>query len=99
MPSPFDEWPEDRRLVGIGVEVDLLVWVPAVEIRRHVAGDGDEGNGVERGGGDAGDRVHETGTDVHEQDAGLAAGTCVSVSGVRRRLLVTGDHEVDADLL
>ena len=52
----FAERPVDLELVGVLMEVDLLVRMAAEVVRRHVAGDHDHRNRIERGVGDAGAR-------------------------------------------
>ena len=96
VPGPLDEGSVDRRLVGVRVEVDLLVRVPAAVVRRDVAADDDEGDGVESCGRGAGDRVHHAGTDVHDDHARATGRARVAVGRVRRGLLVPEDDEVDA---
>ena len=77
------------------MQVDFLVRVPALVVARHVAGDRDQRDRVERGGGDPGDRVHHARADVQQQHAGLARCPGVPVGGVRGRLLVPRDDELD----
>ena len=48
------ERPVDLELIGVLVEVDLLMRMAAVVVRRHVAGDHDHRDRIERGVGDAG---------------------------------------------
>jgi hypothetical protein len=91
----LDERPVHRGLVGIGVEVDLLVRVPSVQVGRDVTGDRDQRHRVQGRRGDAGDRVHHAGADVQQDYAGFPRGAGVSVGGVGGRLLVPGDHELD----
>jgi hypothetical protein len=96
VPGPLDERAENRRLVGVGVEVDLLVGVPPVHVRRHVTGYRDHRHRVQRGRGDTGHRVHHSRPDVQEDDADPAGRPRVPVGGVGGGLLVAGDDEVDA---
>ena len=95
VPGPLGERPVDRGLVGVGVQVDFLVRVPARVVGGHVAADGDQRYRVERGGGHAGDRVHHARPDVQQQYARLPGHPGVPVGGVRGRLLVPGDDELD----
>jgi hypothetical protein len=64
LPGPLHERPVDGRLVAVGVQVDLLVRVPAPVVRRDVTGDRDEGHGVESSRQDAGDGVGHAGSHV-----------------------------------
>ena len=50
VPGPLAERPVDGRLVGVLVQVDFLVGVPALVVARHVSGDRDQGDRFERGG-------------------------------------------------
>ena len=50
------ERPVDLELIGVLVQVDFLVRMAAVVVRRHVAGDHDHRDRIERGVGDAGAR-------------------------------------------
>ena len=92
------ERPVDLRLVGVLVEIDLLVRVPAVVVGLHVAGDDDHRDRVERGVGDAGGGVGQARAEVRQHDARLARGAGVAVGGVRRHLLVPSADEADAAL-
>ena len=65
-PGPLDERPVDLELGAVGVEVDLLVGVPAEVVRRDVAGDDHHRDAVEGGVGDAGGGVGEPGAEVAE---------------------------------
>ena len=93
------ERPVDLELVGILVQVHFLVRMTAVVMRRHVAGDHDHRDGIERGVGDAGRGVGQPRAEVRQQHAGLARRARVAVGGVRRDLLVTRRDEADAALV
>ena len=92
------ERPVDLELARVVVEVDLLMRMPSVEVRLHVAGDHDHRNRIERRVGHAGRRVRQSGPEMRQHDAGLAGGARVAIGGVRRGLLVPGRHEPDAAL-
>ena len=92
------ERPVDLALVGVLVEVDLLVRVAAEVVRRHVAGDHDHRDRIERRVGDAGARVGQPRTEVRQQHAGLAGRARVAVGGVGRHLFVARRDEPDAAL-
>ena len=94
-PSPFHEWSIDLELRTVGVQVHLLVGVPAVVVGGHVAGDHHHGDAIERGIGDAGGRVGETRTEVAENDRGPTGDTRVAVGSVRGDLFVPHVDELD----
>ena len=77
------EGPVNLELVRILVEVELLMRVAAVEVRRHVAGDHDHRNRIERGVGDTGRRVRQPRAEVRQQDARLPRRSRVAVGGMR----------------
>ena len=92
------ERPVDLELIGVLVQVHFLVRMPAVVVRRHVAGDHDHRNRVERGVGDAGGGIGQARAQMRQQHADLAGRARVAVGGVRRHLLVAGRDEADAAL-
>ena len=95
-PGAFDERPIDLELRRVGVQVHLLVGMTAVVVRRHVAGDDDHRDAIERGVGDAGRRVRQARTEVAENDRGPSGDTRVAVGSVRGDLLVPDVDELDA---
>ena len=92
------ERPEDLELIGVLVEIDLLVRMAAEVVRRHVAGNHHHRDRIERGVGDAGGGVGQSGTEMRQQHAGLARRARVAVGGVGRDLLVARRHEADPAL-
>ena len=94
-PGPLDEGPVDLELGTVGVEVDLLMGVPAEVVRWNVAGDDDHRDAVEGGIGDAGGGVRETGTEVAEDHRRPAGDAGVAVGGVGGDLFVAHVDEVD----
>ena len=77
----------------------LLERVGADHPARHLAGDGDEWDGVEQRVGEGGDEVGGPGTGGGDADAGLAGGASVALSGKGLALLVAeevvGDGSVN----
>ena len=67
-PRALDERPVDLVLRRVGVQVHFLVRVLAVVVRRHVAGDHDHRDRVERRVGDTGRRIGEAGAQVRQHD-------------------------------
>jgi len=47
--DPFAKWTVDLKLVCILVEINFLVWVPAMIMRRYIAGDYDHRYRVQGG--------------------------------------------------
>ena len=76
-------------------DVDLLKGVAAENLAGDLAGDGDDRDGVEHGGGEAGDEVGGAGAGGGHADAGAAAGARVAVGHVRGALLVAHEHVVN----
>ena len=66
------ERPVDLELVGVLVQVDFLVRMAAVVMRRHVARDDDHRDRIERGIGDAGRGVGQ----ARARDASAARPAC-----------------------
>ena len=90
--------PVDLELVGVLMEIDLLVGVAAVVVRRDIAGNHHHRDRIERRVGDAGARVGQSRTEVRQQHAGPARRARVAVGGMGRDLLVARRHEPDAAL-
>ncbi len=76
-------------------DVDLLESVGAEDFRRDLSGDGDDGDGVEHGSGEAGDEVGRAGAGGGHADAGATGCARVAVGHVRCALLVADEHVVD----
>jgi hypothetical protein len=66
------ERPVDLALVGILVKVELLMRVTAVVVRGNITGDHDHRDRVERGIGDAGDRIRQSWPEMTQDDAWFA---------------------------
>ena len=79
-------------------DVDFLKCVRAQHLARHVAGDADDGDGVEHGGGDAGDEIGRAGAAGGNGHAHIARGARVAVGHVRGALLVAHQHVTDGKL-
>ncbi len=77
--------------------VGFLEGVVADQVRRHLAGEADDRDGVHEGIGEAGHGVGGAGTRGHQHDADLARRARVALGGVHRRLLVT--HQDVAQLV
>ena len=95
-PGPLDERPIDLVLRGVGVQVDLLVRVPAVVVGGHVAGDHHHGDAIEGGVGHAGGGVGEARAEVAEHDRGPSGDTRVAIGCVGGDLFVADVDELDA---
>ena len=95
-PRALDEGSIDLPLGGIGVEVDLLVRMLAEVVARHVAGDHDQRNRIERGVRHGGGGIRQTGAEVGQDDPGPLGHPGVAVGRVRRDLLVPHVDEGDA---
>jgi hypothetical protein len=52
--NPFAKWTVDLKLVCILVEINFLVWVPAMIMRRYISGNNDHGYRIQGGIGNAG---------------------------------------------
>ena len=72
-------------------DVDLLEGVGADLRAGHVPGDGHQGHGVQKGGGDARDQVGSPGAAGGDDHPGPPRGAGVAVGGVGRALLVGGE--------
>ncbi len=89
------EGPVDLRLVGILMQVEFLMRMLAVVVRRDIAGDDDHRNRVERRVGHTGRRVGQSRAEMGHDDAGLARGARIAIRCVRGDLLVAHVHELD----
>ena len=78
--------------------VDFLKCVRAQHLAGDVAGDADDRNRIEHGGGDAGDEVGCAGAAGGDGHAHLARGARVAVGHVRGALLVAHQYVVDGKL-
>ena len=92
-PGALDERLVHGDLVGVATQVELLVGPASLVVRRNVTGDDEKWNRVERGGCDTGGGVRHARTDVEQNDAWTARGSCVAVGGMRRDLLVASRDE------
>ena len=86
--------------MGRVMPVMSISWKASVPrtLRRDLSGDADDGDGVEHGGGDAGDEVGGAGAGGGDADADLARGAGVAVGHVRGALLVADEDVVDGEL-
>ena len=94
-PGALDERPVDLELRSVRVQVHLLVRMLAVIVRRHIAGDHDHRDRVERGVGHAGGGVGEPRAQVRKKHRCLAGRARVTIGGVGRDLLVPAVDELD----
>ena len=94
-PRALDERPVDLELRGVGVQVDLLVRMLAVEVGRHIAGDHHHRHRVECRVRDAGRGVGQAGPEVGQHHRGLPPGARVAIGHVRGDLLVADVDEPD----
>ena len=94
-PGAFAERPIELPLIPVDLQVQLLVRPSTAVVRRHIPGNDNERDGIERGCRRAGDRIHHPRPGMREHDTGLAGHTCVAVRHVRRSLLVARGDEVD----
>ena len=76
-------------------DVDFLEGVRAEHFAGDIAGDADHRDGIEHGGGDAGDEVGCAGTAGGHGNAHFAGGARVAVGHVRGALLVADKDVVD----
>src|SRR3954469_19151602 len=75
------------------MEVELLMRMAAAVVRRNVAGDHDHRNRIERGVGDTGRGVGESGAEMAEHDPGFASDARVAIGRMSRYLLMTARDE------
>ena len=83
---------------GDAGDVDFLEGVRAEDFAGDLAGDADHGDGVEHGGGDAGDEIGGSGAGGGDGYADFARGTGVAVGHVRGALLVADEDVADGEL-
>ncbi len=79
-------------------DVHFLEGVGAEDFARDLAGDADHGDGIEHGGGDAGDQVGRAGAGGGDSHTHLAGGARVAVGHVGRALLVAHQDVADGKL-
>ena len=79
---------------GDAGDVDFLKSVGAEKFAGNLAGDADDGRGIEHGGGDAGDHVGSAGAGGGHRNAYIAAGTRVAVGHVCGTLFVAYEDVV-----
>ena len=79
-------------------DVHFLKRVGAQHLAGHVAGDADDGNRIQHGGGNAGDEVGCAGAAGGDGHAHLARGARIAVGHVRGALLVAHQHVVNGKL-
>ena len=94
--NAFAEGPVNLELIRVLMKVDLLMRMAPVIVRRHVPGDDDHRDRIERGVCDAGACVGEARTEMGQQHPGLAGRARVAIRGMRRHLLVARRDEADA---
>ena len=95
-PAALDERSIDLVLRSVGVQVDLLVRVPAVVVGGHVAGDHHHRDAIEGGVGHAGGGIGEPGAEVAEHDRGPPRDARVAIGSVGGDLFVADVDELDA---
>ncbi len=83
---------------GDAGDVDFLKRVAPEDFAADLARDGDDGDGVEHGGGDAGYEVGGAGAAGRDADADLARSAGVAVGHVRGALLVADEDVVYGEL-
>ncbi len=83
---------------GDAGDVDLLKGVAAEDLGGHLAGDADDRDAVEHGGGDAGDEVGRARSAGGHADPDPPRGARVAICHVRGALLVADQDVVDGKL-
>ena len=73
---------------GHAGNIDFLETIGADDGSGHVAGNGNQRDGIDVSGGNAGDQVGGTGAGGGDTDADLTGGSCVAVSGVGSALFM-----------
>ena len=79
--------------------VAFLEGVVADQVRRHLAGDADDGNGIHQRVGEAGDGVGGAGPGRDQHDADLAGRARVALGGMHGAALLAHEHVLDLLLL
>ena len=80
---------------GDADDIHFLKGILAQQVRRHIAGDGNDGSGVTVGIGDTGDQVGGTRPGGCKAHAYPAAGAGIALGSVHRALLVFGANAAD----
>ena len=86
------------KLIGIHVEIDFLVRMPAEVMRRHIPRNNNHWDRVQRGVGYAGGRIGQTRPKVCQQHTGFPRGPRVTIGSMCRDLLVASRDETDPAL-
>ena len=79
--------------------VAFLEGIRADEMRRHLAGDADDGDRIHQRVGEAGDRIGGAGAGSDEHDARPAARAGIALGRMRRALLMTDEDVADGMLV
>ena len=77
------------------MQVDFLVRMLSVVVRRDVARNHHHGNAIQSGVGHAGGGVRESGSQMRQHDRGAASHTRIGVRRMTRDLLVPDIDEID----
>ena len=80
---------------GNAGDVDLLEGVGADLVVGNIASDGHHGDGIQKGGGDAGNQIGGSGAGGGDDHAGLPGGPGPAVGGVGGSLLVGGEYVLE----
>ncbi len=84
---------------GDADRIAFLKRIVADQMRRHLAGDHDQRNGVAQRIGQAGDRIGRAGPGGDQHGADLAGRARIAFGGMHRALLMTHEDVVDLVLL
>ena len=84
---------------GDADRVALLEGVVADQVRRHLAGDAHDGNGIHQRIGEAGDGVGGAGAGGDQHDADLAGRARIAFGGMHRAAFLAHQHVLDLLLL
>ena len=79
-------------------DIDFLKGVGAQHLAGYIAGDADDGNGIEHGRGNAGDKIGCAGAAGGNGHAHFARSARIAVGHVRGALLVAHQHVADGNL-
>src|SRR5579859_2073437 len=77
---------------GDAGDIDFLKGVGTKELAADLAGDADDGRGIQHGGGDAGDHVGGAGSGSGHGNAHAAAGASIAIGHVGRALFVAHEN-------